>query len=407
MLLLTISAAHAFCGAYVGSAGATLENASSVVVFAQDAGKTTMTIVPDVQGDAADFGVIVPVPAGMDASAITDGDADAVDLLDLYSVPRGVAYTCDTLWSASPSGGSGCASPLTREEAAPTTSVGGEVDSEVAVHATFTSGSYEMAIVSSDDPTGLQNWLGAQGYVVPDGGQALLDQYVESGSWFLTARVALTSTPTERTSLSPIRVAYSGETWSVPIRLGTMSGGEEQEVVILGVADDEMGIANYPELAVDTECMWKGDDLDAAYEDQLEDARVEAGGAGWIREYSWDLSSHCDPCTTEQSIDADTLAAVGYSGNTAHLTRLRLRYDPRAVTQDVSLYATGRTGVTDQVRFVRYAEELEDWFPVCDEGWAENPGTCPDVQGSGCDTPLVPASGAATLLALALLRRRR
>ncbi len=408
MLLLLSSSAHAFCGAFVGSAGSALENAGTVVVLAQDAGRTTLTLVPDVQGNVTEFGVVIPVPAGLSAASVRSAGGDALGLLDRYSVPRGVAYTCDSLWTASASSGSGCASPLGGEEAAATEDVSGaRVDARVAVHAAFTVGVYELALVSAEDAGGLSGWLDTQGWSVPAGGEALLASYVDSGSWFLTARVALDGVPAERTDLTPLQIAYDGETWLLPIRLGTLSAAAEQEVVILAVADEELGISNFPEMAVETECMWRGDDLDAAYEAQIDAAVVDAGGAGWIREYSWTLATKCDPCTTEQPIDAESLASIGYSGTAPHLTRLRLRYDSSTVTEDVALYPTGRVGVTDQVRFVRYDEALEDWFPVCDEGWADDPGTCPDVVGAGCTTPVVPASGLVTLLALAMLRRRR
>lgn len=405
MLLLT-SAAHAFCGTYVGAVGTALDNASTVVVLAQDGGRTTLTLVPDVAGDATEFGVVIPVPAGISAEAITDVDADAVELLDRYSVPRGVAYTCDDLYGASASGGSGCAFPLEGGGGTPITEVRQEVDDEVAVHSSFTRGAYDLSLVSGDSGDELGAWLDGQGYAVPEDGAAILEEYRAAGTWFLTARVSLDGPPTERTGLRPLRIEYDGESWMLPLRIGTISAAGPQEVVILALADQEVGISNYPELAVETECMWRGAALDDTYEAQLDTAVAAAGGAGWLREYSWPLATKCDPCTTEQTIDSAVLSSLGYDGASAHLTRLRMRYDPTTITQDLTLYPTGRTGVTDQVRFVRYDAALEEWFPVCDEGWAEDPGTCP-VEGGGCDTPTVPVSIAGTALALGLLRRRR
>jgi hypothetical protein len=149
----------------------------------------------------------------------------------------------------------------------------------------------------------------------------------------------------------------------------------------------------------------------AWYGRQVESAVAQAGGAAWIKEYSADLvptpgvGYHCDPCTAEPAIPGGTFAPFGLDAASAHLTRLRMRYTPETATADLTLYASGILGASSQLRYVTYAPELEFAFPVCDLGWVENPGECPNDYVAGCTAP-VRMSGVGVLLALVALRRR-
>ena len=57
------------------------------------------------------------------------------------------------------------------------------------------------------------------------------------------------------------------------------------------------------------------------------------------------------------------------------MTRLHLRYSPEQADQDVVLYGTGSTAV-DQIRLIQYDHRLEATYPVCGEGFVDDPGTC-------------------------------
>ncbi|MES2639608.1 MAG: hypothetical protein V4850_08985 [Myxococcota bacterium] len=101
---------------------------------------------------------------------------------------------------------------------------------------------------------------------------------------------------------------------------------------------------------------------------------------------------------------------LGLDDYHGHLTRLRVQYTPEQATQDLQLYSTGRPGIAEQIRFIRYAKELEYLFPICGEGLRDNPGTCLSEDRAavtGCNAPAVPAGGLGALAALMLARRRR
>src|SRR5579863_1896026 len=84
--------AHAFCGFYVGKAGAELYNHASQVVLVRDQDRTVITMSNDFQGSLRDFALVVPVPTLLEKEQIHIGDRKLIDRIDGYSAPRLVEY---------------------------------------------------------------------------------------------------------------------------------------------------------------------------------------------------------------------------------------------------------------------------------------------------------------------------
>ncbi len=411
-MFLLLSTAHAFCGAYVGAPGANLTNYSSEVVLAREGDRTTLTLVSDYAGDATEFALLLPVPMVLGPDDVGVIDPVLLDWIDAYSTPREVEYTCDTAFAASPAmlgcgGVMGCGGSYSMYDTAT------DVESSWSAHG------YDFVVLSAEESSGLLGWLEINGYAVPEGGEAVLQEYIDAGSFFLAARVTLDPVAARDGDwLWPIQVSYRADVFSLPIRIGTISSEGEQEVVIYTLTDPvaggEVGIANYPRLEIPTECMLPpATTMMDWYGARLTDAHAE-GGAGWVREYSWELvpevqgGYHCDPCTAEPVAPGGSFEPFGRNSDSAHLTRLRMRYTPAQATEDLQLYVSGITGVKEQLKIIRRNPELEELFPYCDTGWAEDPGTCPDaplVRSARAPSPQ--ASAFALLAVLAMLRRRR
>lgn len=421
LLLAAASPSHAFCGTFVGAPGAALTNQSSRVVIGRDGGHTVLTLAADYAGDLADFALVLPVPAILGPDDVTVGDTELIEWIDAYSTPRAVAYTCDDLFDLQQTG-FGCG--YTMGCSAADTSVGGfgapavMADDSVTVEAAFTAAGYEIVVLSAEESSGLFTWLRTNGYEVPRGGEDILQEYIDAGSYFLAARVSLEAAPSGNTWLTPLRLSYPSEAFALPIRIGTISADGPQEVVIYTITDHtkggEVGVSNYPEIALESECMWRpeaDDDLGSWYAREVDTAVAAAGGAGWIREYSADLvptegtGYHCDPCTAEPAIPGGTFAPLGLNSDSAHLTRIRMRYDASTADEDLTLYESGILGASSQLRYVGYQRELEFVYPVCHEGWVPEPGECPSSHVGGCTMP-APMSGLGVLAALLFLRRR-
>jgi hypothetical protein len=415
--------ASAFCGTFVGAPGASLTNHSSEVVLARSGTRTTLTLAADYAGDQADFALLLPIPEVVGPEDVTVGDASLIQWLEAYSTPRAVAYTCDDVFDLQQSG-IGCGTTLGCSDAGMSVNgfgvtPGAPAADSVTVEAAFTTAGYDLVVLSAEESGDLFGWLRTNGYEVPRGGDAILQEYIDAGVYFLAARVSLDAAPTGNAWLPPLQISYDSDSFGLPIRIGTISADAEQEVLIYALTDPdtdgEVSISNYPEVTLDSECMWQdGEDRSMTdwYAGEVSAAVAEVG-AGWVKEYSADLvpttsgGYHCDPCTADPVIPGGTFAPLGFDSDGAHLTRLRMRYDPTSATEDLSLYVTGITGQSTQLRYIGYKRELEFLYPICDAGWVDEPGECPDDPVAGCSVPTLRVSGLGVLAALALLRRRR
>lgn len=419
-LLLGASLAHAFCGTYVGPAGSAFENGISQVVMARDGTTTTLTLANAYEGDTVGFGLVIPVPEVLTAEAVRVLDPGVFGVLDAYSGPRVVSYTCDQLYG----------DELDSDGATnDTADAGGDADG-VVVEEQFTQGEYEFFVLSATGAGGLLAWLDQNGWELAPGAEPIVQEYIDAGQYFLAAKVSLAGLPESQAFLSPIQLRYQASAWALPVRIGTTVSPGTQEVVLYTLTPTAAGrsaISNYPEATLEDECMVPEGTTDwsAFYDGQLDDAF--ATGL-WFTEYAWD-PSWCDPCSSDPP-SPEVLVDLGADWNDdgVYFTRLRARYGPDQVPQDLALYAGGLVE-TDQVRYIVYDEALENSFPVCGTGWVEDGGECAGVDdepgdggaaggddddaltlagGCACGTTgSAPLAGLALALAFVVRRRRR
>ena len=444
--LLYSEPSSAFCGAYVSATGEEIQNHASRIVLSREDNITSLTMFNDFQGDASEFGLIIPVASTIDADNVRLVDPSLLDRLDRYSAPRLVQYTCEDFFNdkgitidpmvVSPTANSSAASARSVSVAesdsddtgfnisidvssSGSPGCGGSSHSHltetdpsddrvdtahgVVIEDEFTLGEYEMWVVRADESEGLAEWLRDNGFVMPDGAAELLDEYISSNARFLALRINTELIPVAQEWLSPLQLTYASAAWSLPIRLGTVSSSGIQDLIVYTITPPEDGrvqISNYPETPQPSdECMLAVDidqpnlDFSNQYEERwTRAAGVSQTNAGlaWSTEYSWgiDLSLSepgvkCDPCpepdprdTSSDPITEDELIELGLQSASRgwHVTRLRLRYTPDAVPQDLMLYATNIQD-KEQVRYIISRWELEGMLPTCDAA-PEEPGSC-------------------------------
>jgi hypothetical protein len=128
----------------------------------------------DYRDPASEFAMIVPTPAVLDRSAVRTVPAKTVAHLDGYTAPRLVEYfdgdPCDTFLAEpmleAESPGSGRADKPSRRDGA--RALGTSILHEYAV------GSYDIQILSAKQSDGLGAYLVSEGYKLPDGADAVL-----------------------------------------------------------------------------------------------------------------------------------------------------------------------------------------------------------------------------------------
>lgn len=418
-LLLTLSQnAHAFCGTYVGGAGSEFFNEYAQVAIVREGNNTTLTIVNDIQGSFTDFALVLPVPEVVQEENAKVLEPAIFDRLDAYSQSRLVTYSCDDFNNQYDSG-----IMLDSSANDPSEESGG-----VEIEANYIVGEYEVVVLSAEQSEGLFDWLIENGYEVPGQSIPLLQEYIDGGSYFLAAKVAESQGIQSGDTLSPLQLKYESAAFQIPIRLGTLNAKEEQDLVVYTLSsysEGYIGISNYPEFQIDDECMWEsqGEEFGQFYSDRFKQAYEAQNDAAWMVEYAWG-GGGCDPCSGTPP-NGEDLVSLGLNQDLVHMsdyyfTRLHMRYAPQNVDEELMLYNTNLYNQIQQ-RYIIYDQQLEDRFPVCDEGMVENPGSCDEESASvnngensdtqqacgGCDAGSSSILGVWVLGAVFGLRRRK
>ena len=187
----------------------------------------------------------------------------------------------------------------------------------------------------------------------------MLRPYIEAGTKFFVARVDVERVTFEdgRAVLSPLRVHYEADTFTLPVRLGLLNSPGTQDLVvhILG-RNQRYDVANYENVTIPT-------NLDVADEVRerfgefyatLFDATLERHPGAVVTEYAWQAMG-CDPCPGPALTPSDIATLGGdvvgasargapqlggpfggrFGGSPFVLTRLHYRYDADGLDEDL------------------------------------------------------------------------
>src|SRR4051794_27508075 len=91
-LLLSGHRAAAFCGFYVGGAGAKLFNNATMVVLMRDGTRTVLSMQNNYQGPPDKFAMVVPVPVVLQKENVKTLPRGVFDRVDQLAAPRLVEY---------------------------------------------------------------------------------------------------------------------------------------------------------------------------------------------------------------------------------------------------------------------------------------------------------------------------
>jgi len=344
MLTWLVASAHAFCGFYVGGAGADLYNDATVVVMMRDGSRTVLSMQNDYTGPTEDFAMVVPVPEVLDEEDVKTLPSSVFAKIDTLAAPRLVEYwEMDPCAPIPPSRAPGSGLRFMRGGAMPTDSEGAG-DLGVTVEASFAVGEYDIVILSAKDSGGLDTWLRREGYNIPTKAETVLRGYVAQGTKFFVAKVdpERVTWDGDRAVLSPLRIAYDDERFGLPVRLGMLNARGAQDLIvhILG-KNQRYEMANKPNVTIPTNLRVHDkvrDDFGGFYEAVLANT-FRRNPKAVVTEYSWQSGS-CDPCPgpTLQNLDIATLGGdlLGDSNPmTWTLTRLHARYTAESLGEDL------------------------------------------------------------------------
>ena len=346
LVLAATGPARAFCGFFVSTSDARLVAPATQVVLMRSGTRTVLSMRNDYQGPPEDFALVIPVPVVLAKENVRTLPGGLFARIDQLGSPRLVEY-----WEQNPcpeesddmkEGGTGTRAKA--EVGAMGNPNGGRhAPPPVVVEAQFDVDEYEIVILSATDSSALDAWLRGNGYRVPDGAGDALRPYVAAGSKFFVAKVdpAKVLFVGDRAVLSPLRFHYDSDTFSLPIRLGLLSSGDAQDLVVSILADGtRYETANYDNVFIPTnldvteEARARFDEFYAA----LFDATLATRSHAVVTEYAWSSGS-CDPCPGP-SLSGDDIALLGGAVmpgpmNNVVLTRLHTRYSKQTLGDDL------------------------------------------------------------------------
>ena len=337
LLVHLFSSGYAFCGFYVSGADGSLYNDATMVVMMRSGTQTVLSMQNTYQGPPEAFAMVVPVPQVLKKKNVKTLDAGIFARVDRLAAPRLVAY-----WEQDP-----CFAPVVlnelrsmgyvASESAATTGLGGSLG--VRIEAQFEVGEYDIVILSASDSSGLDTWLRREKYNIPAGADTVLEPYVAAGTKFFVAKVdpERVTFRDGRAVLSPLRVHYDSETFSLPVRLGLLNSKGQQDLIVHILSPGQRyDVANYRNAFIPTNLRVQpavednfGGFYDALFSEVAKDGTV-------VTEYSWD-ATWCDPCPQPalseselMTLGNDVVKSAGFV-----LTRLHHRYGAEGLDEDL------------------------------------------------------------------------
>jgi hypothetical protein len=367
-MLLKFSESAAFCGFYVAQAGAQIFNNKSEVIIVRDGERQTITMLNDFKGDLKQFAMVIPVPTVLGRKDIRIMEQRLFTSFDQYSAPRMVEYydqnPCEPRYDYEYSA---------NDDAVKMTMAGAMVrkkdkdESGVTIEAQYTIDEYEILILSAKESSGLQDWLNANGYSVPDNAKEVLEPYIKDKMKFFAVKVNLTKAKSlNRDYLRPIQITFNTAKFMLPIRLGMANSSGEQDLVIYAFTrTGRVETANYRTVEMPSAKKvptFVKNDFASFYKQTFDREYEREGKNAVFVEYAWNVSPNwgvkCDPCVGNPPIVADLISAgvnwidplQSYSGN-VFFTRLHVRYSRSEFPEDLAFIETPNTE-TFQVRHI-------------------------------------------------------
>lgn len=377
-LTLLTPEAMAFCGFYVAKADAELFNESSQVAIVRNGDRTVLTMANDYKGDLTEFAMVVPVPTFITEGQINVAANGLLEHLDAYSSPRLVEYFDDD-----PCRRMELRKMAMQESMAPTVAdAAGRSDfdrrNRVTVEASYTVGEYDILILSAEESGGLERWLKANGYRIPDGASEVLGSYIKQKNRFFVAKVNLEEqSRLGFANLRPLQVAFESPKFMLPIRLGTVNAKGDQDLIVYTLTrKGRVETTNYRTVKLPTGAeipTYVKDRFGEFYKDMFA-KQVGDNRRGVFLEYAWNMG-WCDPCAADP-LSREQLQQLGVfwldetnsrgQAQEVFITRMHVRYNAETFPEDLVFQETSDSSNFQGRYVLRHAWEGEATCPAAE-----------------------------------------
>lgn len=222
----------AACGCFATSTTVTdpVIQAGERIVFATTGNTVTAYVQIKFQGDAANFGWLLPVPAVPNVKVGTD---ELFEVLDEGTRPS-FALNTSIHPNCRPSGPSfGCGASAVPLSGGAGGGSGAMTGDPLVLR--DTAGPYEYAVLKADSQAELQTWLADNRFFVPVTSDAALKPYIRPGAYFLALKLRSGKTTGD---LRPVVLDYTSDYPMIPLILTSATAVPNMgvQVFVLGSA---------------------------------------------------------------------------------------------------------------------------------------------------------------------------
>lgn len=159
-------------------------NAQRIVISVTERGTTETIVQIGVPSTTAAYGVLIPTPTEpmLDATPVSEGSLQALDMATRPSI----VTEDDTLYEDT---GCGCALGAGGDDdSAPGGGKDGNGGNGVTASEPTNIGPVSAVTLTATDATALRAWLDENGFNIPEERQALLDDYIGAGRYFIAIK---------------------------------------------------------------------------------------------------------------------------------------------------------------------------------------------------------------------------
>jgi hypothetical protein len=228
-------------------------------------------------GNPKDFSWVLPVKSGTVVQLSSDQWFAALD-----------AVTSPTIASPNrPCNGNGGGCGAGGAKSASFAANGGTAtdSNTVQVLSQTVVGPYDQATLRATDPKALENWLAANGYVLPDTIRPTVSAYVAGGFDFIALRLQ----PGEGVqAMQPVRVVTQGSDLTLPLRMVAAGVGAQVGVTLYVVSEGRYEVtAPFSNATIDeSKLVWFHAQNRSNYQELSQSIMQQNGGRTWLTEYA-------------------------------------------------------------------------------------------------------------------------
>ena len=240
----------AACGCFAApNPSVPVVQAGEKILFVQEGTNVIAHIQIQYEGEAEEFGWLIPMPSIPDFRLSTE---ELFAELENATNPTFLYNQVFEACAQADSGGFGCGGDddsAAAFEGIPTPATPPQSPDPVLVRES-TAGPFDFAIVRADNKEPMLQWLRDNRYLVPEGGEDLLDPYIRSGAFFLALKLTSGQSAGD---LQPIVIEYEADVPMIPLILTRLGAVQDMGVLVWLLSDSRAVPLNYRHVEINEE----------------------------------------------------------------------------------------------------------------------------------------------------------